>query len=512
VRRSWAAITVGALVIVVLAIGAVIFKYTTERVSKNEGFVVYILLRDAKGIYEKSRVLSAGLPVGQIESRLLDPSGKARINIRIFPGVTAYDNAAITKRAASLLGEFYLDLDPGTPFSVEGASGTNPGTRVKHNVLKNGDQIVNVFEPVEMGEIIDQVGATIPVLREILRDVHELTSGSVKEIADNVNDMIAKNSVTLDRLLTRVDDIAADVQGITSSESKDIKESLRNVREITEGVKQLVGTSEGEVQGTSKELRSSITKLQGSIDSLERSLKNVEKTTGTIAEGKGTIGHLINDPTIAQNVEQITEDASTFVQGVTRLQTIVGLRTEYNYLANTFKSYFQIALQPRPDKFYLIEIVDDPRGFREQSVEIHDTTDRGTFSDTTVKVSEKLRYSFQFGKCIGPLCGRFGIKESTGGFGIDLHLADDRLVLSADIFDSHSNSYPRFQARGYLSIYKRNIYLIGGVDDVFNYTPTRGGAGGFFDWFFGAQLKFNDEDLKSLLLVGGSALSGAGNR
>jgi phospholipid/cholesterol/gamma-HCH transport system substrate-binding protein len=510
-RRSWAAITVGAMVIVVLIIGGVIFKYTTERVSKSEGFVVYVLLRDAKGIYPKTRVSSAGLSVGQIEEpRFLDPSGMAHINIRIFPGLKLYQNALVSKKAASLLGEFYLDLDPGTPFAVEGATGKNPGTRVAQRELKDGDRIMFVIEPVEIGQIIDEVGTTIPILREILRDVHELTSGSVKEIADNVNDMIAKNSVTLDSLLTRVDHIAANVEGITSSESEDIKVSLRNVREITEGVKSLVGTSEGEVAGTGKELRSSIGKLQGSVDSLERSLRNMEKVTGTIAEGRGTVGHLINDPTIAQNVEQITEDASTFVQGVTRLQTIVGLRTEYNYLANTFKSYFQIQLAPRPDKFYLIEIVDDPRGFREQSTEIHDTSDRGTFSDTVVKTTEKLRWTFMFGKCIGALCGRFGIKESTGGFGIDLHLADDRLTLSADIFDARSNSYPRFQARGYLTVYKRYVQLIGGVDDVLNYTPTRGGVGGFFDWFFGAQLRFNDEDLKSLLLVGGGAIGAAG--
>jgi hypothetical protein len=34
-------------------------------------------------------------------------------------------------------------------------------------------------------------------------------------------------------------------------------------------------------------------------------------------------------------------------------------------------------------------------------------------------------------------------------------------------------------------------------------------SGGGFDWFLGGQLVFNDEDLKSMLLVGGSAASGA---
>jgi phospholipid/cholesterol/gamma-HCH transport system substrate-binding protein len=508
VRRSWAALTVGALVLVALGLAGVIFKLTTERVGKNKGFTVWGLFNDAKGIYEKSRVLSAGLEVGQIEDRRLDPGGKARITIRILPDkIKIYKNAVVAKRAASLLGEFYLDLDPGTPMERSPGHPELPPQPVPE--MKEGDQIVNVIEPVEMGQIIEQVGATLPILRDILKDVRELTSGQVKEIANNVNQMIEKNSVTLDRLLQRVDHIAENVEGITTSESKDVEESLRNIKDITVGIKSLVGTSEGQVNKTGNKLQSSVDKLQASIDSLEHSMKNVEKITGKVSEGEGTVGRLVNDPAIANNIEQITDDASTFVKGLSRLQTIVGLRMEYNYLANTYKSYFQIQIAPRPDKFYLIELVDDPRGFRQQTIENHDNSKVGTYSDVITTTSQKLRVSFQLGKCIAAVCGRFGIKESTGGLGVDLHLLDDMLTLSADIFDAQSNSHPRLQGRAYVSVYRRYVQLIGGVDDVLNYTPTRGGAGGFFDWFFGAQLRFNDEDLKSLLLFGGSSLGSA---
>jgi phospholipid/cholesterol/gamma-HCH transport system substrate-binding protein len=504
VRKSWAAAAVGGLVLLALVLSAVIFKYTTERVGSDEGFVVYALFNDARGLTEKSRVTSAGLAVGQIETRVLDPaSGKAKINIRIYEGLKLYENALVSKKAASLLGELYLDLDPGTPMD----SRSQPPRQNRE--LKDGDQIVNVFEGTNFENIMNQVDATLPILKEILRDVQDLTSGSVKEIADGVNQMIAKNSVTLERLLTRVDNIAADVEGITDSESDDIKVSLRNVRQITEGLKSLVGTSEGEVTSTGKELRTSVQKLQGSVDSLERSLRNMEKITGKVADGEGTVGHLVNDPTIAENVEQITEDASSFVRGVSRLQTILGLRMEYNYLARTFKTYFQIQLAPRPDKFFLIEVADDPRGFRKQTSRIVDSSERGTVSETTVETSEQLRITAQFGKCFGPVCGRFGLKESTGGLGLDLHLLNEWLTLSADIFDTRSNAYPRVQGRAIVNVYKRHVALIAGVDDILNYTQTRSGAGGFFDWFFGAQLQFNDEDLKSLMLFGGSAIAGA---
>jgi phospholipid/cholesterol/gamma-HCH transport system substrate-binding protein len=502
VRRSWAAVTVGALALAVIISAFLLFQYTSERMSPGEGYTVFARFNDALGLTEKSRVMSAGIRVGQIESKRLD-GNKARITIRMDGDIPVYENALIAKKSASLLGEFYLDLDPGMP------EGIVKGKRVPMRRLQEGDEIKNVEEQTDVGKILDEVGATIPILREILTDVRELTSGTVKDIAENTNELIERNSVVLERLLTRVDNIAATIETITREEADDVQASLRNIRDITEGVKALVG-KEGEVTATGKDIKSSVERLQTSIERLERSLGHVEKVTGRVAEGKGTVGRLLADETIADNIEEITEDASTFVRGVTRLQTIVGLRTEYNYLANTFKTYFQVQLMPRPDKFYLIEIVDDPRGYREATTTVGVSSDRGAFSETQIKTSEKLRITFQFGKTWGPWTARFGIKESTGGAGLDVRLLNEKLMLSADLFDTRSNQYPRLQGRASYAVYKRYLHLMAGVDDVLNFTRTQGAAGGFFDWFFGAQLIFNDEDMKTLLLFGGGAAASAG--
>jgi phospholipid/cholesterol/gamma-HCH transport system substrate-binding protein len=505
VRRSFAALTVGALTLVVLTASYLLFQYINKRGS-NEGIRVYALFHNALGVYEKTRVLSAGLRVGQVEERVLDQeSGKAKVFLRIDKNVALYENAAAGKKSASLLGEYYLDIDPGTPFLMKN------GRKVEARVLKDGDQILIVTEPAEMNEILDSVNATLPVLKAILDDVKGLTSNQLKEIANNTNQMIERNSVIVERMLGRMDEIAATVEGITKSEADDVKVAIRNVREITEGLKGLVGTTQGQVSGAGEDLRSSLQKLQHSIDSLDKSLDHVEKMTGKMAEGEGTVGHLINDDTVARNLDNITDDAGRLLGGISRLQTIIGLRTEYNYLASTFKNYVTVTLMPRPDKFYMIEVVDDPRGSRSKQVVQGVDSRTGPYSVQTITTTEQMRISFMFGKRIGPFAGRFGIKESTGGVGADLYLFDDRLLLSTDLFDMRSNQYPRFTARAYLSVYKHYFYLVGGVDDVFNYVRTQGTAGGFFDWFLGAQLVFNDQDLKTLLISGGgSAASAAG--
>ncbi len=502
-RRSWAAATVGALVLVVGALTYFLIKVTNERAPSGQGMVVWGRFKDAAGLFQKSRVQTAGIPVGQIEKRELDPDMPlARITVRILPGIKLWENAVVSKKSASLLGEFYLEIDPGSPVGIVA------GEKRAMRQLQDGDQLKNIREPTGMGDIMTDVGTILPIMKDILQDVRTLTSGPIASAAENVNKMIETNSTVLESVLTRVDHIAGDIDSITHSESDNIRVAIKNVRDITESIKTLVGTSQGEVAETGTAMRSSLQKLQATVDNLDKSLKNVETITSRLEKGEGTAGRLLTDDTIARNVEDITDDASGFIRGVTKLQTIVGLRTEYNFLSGQPKEYLSVMLVPRPDKFYLIELVDDPRGLREQVIANVDSPLGPTRTTTTTYSVNKLKFTFQIGKTYNIFTGRFGIKESTGGFGLDIHLLRDHLLVSADMFDTLFNTWPRLQGRIAWAPYQRYFYLLGGVDDVIN-KRQKYGSGGGFDWFLGGQLVFNDEDLKSLLLFGGSAVGGA---
>jgi phospholipid/cholesterol/gamma-HCH transport system substrate-binding protein len=504
VRRSWAAVTVGALVLIVSAISYFLIRSTSERTASTQGISVWAIFHDASGLFEKSRVQTAGISIGQIDERKLQPNtALAKITIHIQPGITLWSNAMVSKKSASLLGEYYLEIDPGTPFALVN------GEKQQMTQLKTGDEIKAVREPAVMGDLMNDIGTILPILKDILQDVHKLTSNQLTDIATNVDKLIETNSITLERLLNRVDHIAANIENVTSSEAGDAKVAIKNVRDITESIKTLVGSSEGEVKSTGTAVRGSLAKLQGTVDNLDKTLRNVESITSRLDKGQGTAGRLLTDDTIANNVEEITEDAGSFVRGITKLQTIVGLRAEYNFISHTTKEYLSVQLVPRPDKFYLIELVEDPRGFREETTTVNNSSKTGLEKSTTVVTSQKLRFSLMLGKRIGPVAGRFGIKESTGGFGVDLFLLEDRLTLSVDVFDTLSNQYPRVKPTLLAAIWKRNLFLVAGADDVINTTRATAGAGGGIDWFLGGQLVFNDEDLKSLLLFGGSAASGA---
>src|SRR6476660_9346696 len=153
--------------------------------------------------------------------------------------------------------------------------------------LDGDDQILHVVEPVAFGDMMASIGTLIPVIREILVDVRTLTSGPISDIANNVNELIERNSVVLDRLLNRVDHIAANVEGVTSAEADDVKQSLKNIREITESIKGLIGTTHEQVAKTGETARGSMERLQASIDNLDKTMKNVEQISSKINDGQG---------------------------------------------------------------------------------------------------------------------------------------------------------------------------------------------------------------------------------
>jgi len=522
-KGGGAAAKVGATVLFTLLLAFLGFRFVAKGIQGSAGYRVFGLFRDATGLVDKSRVQIAGLNIGEIIDRRLERSA-ARVTLRIQPGVTLYANATIFKKTASLLGEFYLEIDPGTEESPDPLS----GQIIKNAVLNDGDQIKNIVEAVTTTDILVQVNETLPVLRSILQDVRQITRGPLQDIAQSVKTGVDRNSAAAERLLGHMDQIALDVRGITGGPSNtDIKKSISNIREITEGVKSLIGTGQGEVSSTGEKIRSNLDKISIAVDNLNRTLENTASISDKVKKGEGTVGRLLNDDTIANNVEQITTDVGGFVRSITRLQTLVGLRSEYNVLANTLKTYVAIELQSKPDRFFLIELIDDPRGLRRTQRTFTTTDDPSrpqTVNTETVTVSDQFRFTFQLAKRLFllngrvVLTGRFGIKESTGGLGgdidIPLSLASNwgrTLTIKLDLFDFRTNTYPRLKVLAAFEFF-RHLWIVGGVDDTFN---SRGpGAGGFTgrDYFFGVQLTFNDDDLRALLTIGGAALLGSAGK
>jgi len=513
-------VSVAIVVIGLLAAGYWAILYV-KKGQEGEGYELHAYFADATALVEKSRVQIAGIVVGHIVSRRFvdTPPREELIRLKRFAKVTVslpkdaaiYENAAIYKKTASLLGEFYLEIDPGTV--------REPETGRAHRKLKQGEEIRMVVGAVTSDDILRRVDEALPTLKAIADDIRQLTrpEGPLPMIAQNINESISENRDTLKSVMENLEAITGDVRNITRGADKDVAIIVNDVKSITSAIRELVGKGDEEVRATTDKVKNTLDKLSTAIDKLDHALGNVADITDNINKGEGNLGRLVKDEALIDSVERTAEDAGELIGGITRLQTIVGLRSEYNILANTLKSYVAVQLQPRPDKYFLIELIQDPRGARSVKHTSETSTDpnrpQQVFTET-VEVEDKLRFSFMFAKRLNfslmATTVRFGIKESTGGIGVDLHLLRDRIEIQNDMFDPVSNRFPRLKSLFAFEFFK-HMYLVGGVDDILNDRPVIG-AGGGRDYFAGGQLRFNDEDLRGMLFVGGAAVgSAAGN-
>src|SRR5260370_18666864 len=79
--------------------------------SDREALKVFAYFKDASGLSKKSRVQIAGISVGEIREIALE-AGRAKVSLRVRRDVNLRQDASLTKRSESLLGDYVLDLYP----------------------------------------------------------------------------------------------------------------------------------------------------------------------------------------------------------------------------------------------------------------------------------------------------------------------------------------------------------------------------------------------------------------
>ncbi len=526
---------VGLLVIAAAVAFAWMFGRASNSVFKRgDGYELHAYLNDATGLAEQSRVMMAGIAVGEVKTIRLD-GNRARIVLRmqddveLFEGIRStgpsgaavwLDGAALSKKQASLLGDYYIEVSPG----------------LRGERLGNGDEIHNVVTPVGPATLFEQMSALATNLQGISRDVQQVSSnlaavfgdpetadrlqqiiGDMQNMVATLENVTATNQDALTNIVGNVEAISGEMRQFTGSATRNVDGILADVQGMTTELRYIMGRSSEDVAQGIGTLTGTLSSLQLALDTLNYSLANVQEITDRVADGEGTIGRLVNDDTLATEAERVLSGTGDLIEGINRVQTWVELRSEYGLNEHAFKSYVTLSLRPNPDKFYTLELVDDPRGDTEttQIVTISSDPDEppSQFQEQSI-----TRQRFKFSVLIGQrwpildegrlyIGGRFGIMESSGGIGANIWAFQDNLELRVDLFDFGASRRARLRTyavlRGGLifndSSVLSNVFLHAGFDDLLNPGPR--------DVFLGGGIQFNDQDIRSLIgTVGTSAL------
>lgn len=520
---------VGLVVIVAIAAFAWMAGSVSQSVFRGaEGYRVSAILDDATGLALRSRVMMAGIAVGEIDRIELE-GARARVTIRLREEIVLHageerekpdgtselvDMATLAKKQASLLGDYFLEVTPGLR-----------GPR-----LRDGDTIPHVIRPIGPDSLFEQMDAIAGNVDALTRDVQQVTStfaevfggdegvervdallGELERMVSALSGIATENRESLGTIVANVEAISADVRQFTATSGQSVEAILADISAMSAELRYVLGQSTGDVSEGIGTLMGTLSSMQLALDNLNYSLENVQVITDRIVDGEGTVGRLINDPSISDEAQTLLANANELVGGVNRLQTWVELRSEYGLGERAFKNYLGLSLRPTPDKAYIFEFVDDPRGRTEitrTSLVTNDPELPPTLYEERTVTSEAFKFSLLLGRR-WPLTpsrswmagGRFGLIESSGGFGFNLWGFNENLEVRVDLFDFGQNDNVRLKGLSILSLgtffpdtpILSNLFLQAGVDDLLNPGPR--------DLFFGGGLRFNDRDLKTVLIA-----------
>ena len=404
------------------------------------------------GIVNKSPIETAGIRVGYIDSIALE-NAKAKVELRVIPNLVVYKNAILWIKDRGILGDKYLKLDPGTP---------------DYPVLAENDEIKNCFSESDMDKLMSSLGNAAGNIDKLMKSLGEGGKGDLsdlfsnfRELSKNLNEMLKTNRSGIDQ-------------------------TIANLAKVTESLKIALGDV-NQAKEVGDNLRDTLKKFNEAADS-------ISKIAAKINKGEGTIGKLVNDDSTVKKLNSAMDGVNDYLDSAKKIQTGIRYRGEFLTNSKVMQNMVAIKIQPKPDKYLMLELMDAPVG----RTRVTDTTvvippDNTIAAQTkTVETTDQFLFSLEVAKRFYDLNLRFGVIRNRGGAGFDYYFFKDTLEFSFEAFDfSRFDNHPHFRSYATLTVFKY-LLLTGGIDDIADKEGNRNG-------FFGAGLSFTDNDLKTIL-------------
>jgi phospholipid/cholesterol/gamma-HCH transport system substrate-binding protein len=547
---------VGVVVLSALAALAWLTFQIGEFRFREKGYVIEAVFTTVSGLEEKAKVRLAGVLVGTVD-RIYLREGLAHAILRLDDGVIVHEDSVVAVASIGILSERYVEITAGSRNARVLAPGAvvsgvplvdldqliarlsessetirDLAMSIKQTFGGNESTVARLME--NTNGLVDRVNALLDDNRRQVSDLLAQSTGLARDtralLADNREELRAtianlrEFSATLNR---RAEEIADEVKksgDVVRDEGRKTAEELRGeVRKTAEELRTAVRGGREDLQDVLSSLRSAAGKAEQAADSLTSILRKVDSGTGTLGRlvnddktltnvdqtvkqlgdiaqkinsGQGSLGRLVTNDELVGKIETAVDSANRYLTASERLKLFLGYRGEYLAEPGDLKSYVTMKFQPRPDKSYILEFVDDPAG-KSTVTHTQTTIERPeggyTLSENTVVNNEsEFKVSILFAKDFGQLTLRGGMMESQGGAGFEYRLLGDRLRLGFDGWDFGREGGPHLKLTGNVKLYK-DVFLSAGVDDF--YDESRRSA------FIGGGILFSDEDLKTLLSI-----------
>ncbi len=475
---------VGLLVVISLSI----FAYMTIHLGVLQlggaaGYSVYVTLDNASGLKRKAPVLMAGIQVGTVDAIDL-VENRARLTLLVRPEVKLPADSVATLATQGILGDTYVKLTPG-----------------QGEALAEGGKLERVQPPARLEDLSNTLGAVLADLKDITsslkislasadsqKNIQESLS-NIREITDSLKVVISGNEQRLVNVVQNLEKFTGDLSQLTGDNKHALADTIRNLRQVSIDLNSVMRKID-QGQGT---LGALVNERQ-TVNDLNATLASLNSISRKIDEGQGSLGKLVNDDQTVENLDEALSGINNYITRTDKWRLGIDYRGEWNFREEAMRNTLNVRLQPTADKFFLVGVVDDPRGQREDSYDKITTTVNGVTTATERRQThiedDKLGFNVQFGKRFYDFTLRGGLFNSSGGVGVDYNLLDDDLVLSFEASEFRRDEHPRLRISADYKFW-RYFYLTAGWDDfISQYSQD--------NLFIGAGITFFDDDLKYL--------------
>jgi phospholipid/cholesterol/gamma-HCH transport system substrate-binding protein len=416
-----------------------------------------------------------------------------------------------------------------------GALAKGIGGQVQTIIDMNKDDIRDIVHSVRDFMGPDPSGApppSFPALIRQLRDTVKDVDTSLTRVLGSADGVVKDNRDTIRELLENMNRISTELKNIAEGQGERgvaLDTMVRNVtlvtedlRQVVSDIKQITGGANSNAQGWDGGPGGErpVEGLKRTVERLNRNLENMEQVTDRVQRGEGNVGRFLKDDKLINDVEDTVDSATEFVSGLANTQTHVDIMAWYNARSGNAHSGISVKFQPKPDKYYLLEWVNDPK-----RTDLNTLRTTRNLTDGTVKVEaiqdvvDNYKVTLMWAKMWGPLTLRVGLVESGGGVGGNLKFFDDKLQFRWDLFQFSLLRFPRWRGYGQVSPVP-HLYLLAGLDDPLNanvfgmvprnrlpsmlakdWTPfdwRNTASYGATDVFVGGGVFFTDDDLRGI--------------
>ena len=524
---------------------------TGWRPGQADTYEVFVYLDNVAGLLVGSPAQVAGIKIGEVaEIELVED--RARIALSIYKRYKIYSDARATIKSLGILGDKYIEIIPGSPTQILLKDGDTvrfviPGSDLDSLVetaaviLRDVQTVTGALRDTLGGDkgrdrlntVLDALVASSVNLNRFtisLERVMRENEGALGNAAQNVEQLTAglrrivvDNESGLQSLVTRLERFAGNIERITADNEQGIHETIDNLSGFSKELETITvrnrqaldniftqldafsgalakdgpaitGNLRGILEENRAVLRSSVANLDRSFEKLDLTMANLNEVTGKMERGEGSLGKLINDETTVDELNGALNGINTYLTQINRLKLDIGGHTEYMIEQQEYKSYLTLKLQPLKNRWYVIELVDDPRGKVTRRTIDQKTTGTAASTTTTkeVETSDELQFTLLINQRYFDTVVRGGLMESSFGLGAEqLFGADDQYSVGLDVWDFGNEFGPHAKLTALWRFYS-NAFLLVGYDDFMSEHRE------FRDAFFGIGVNFNEDSLKPL--------------